>query len=399
MQIRKISPSVSYIGVNDRSTTRFESMWPLPFGVSYNSYLVAGEEKTAIIDGVEVAYAVDQIAHIKSLLGNRVPDYLVINHMEPDHSGAIRILRCEWPELTIVGNAQTLGMVKGFYGEEGNMQVVKDGDVLDLGGRSLRFRTTPMVHWPETMMTFLEEESILFSGDAFGCFGALNGGVTDREMDTDRYFPEMERYYSNIVGKYGAFVQKAFAKLQGIKPAAICSTHGPVWIDRIAETMNMYDRLSRYEPLDNGVTIVYGSMYGNTQHLVEALAEGLVEGGVRDISIYNAAKSELSDMITASFRHRGLVVASPTYSENVFPPVQSFLKAIEIRGLKNRVTAAMGSFTWVTKAGPAIQSQLEAMGLAPIEPALLMKQGITSGLADSAKELGHKMAAQLMAKI
>ena len=399
MQIRKISPSVSYIGVNDRSTTRFESMWPLPSGVSYNSYLVSGVEKTAIIDGVEASYAVDQISHIKALLCGRVPDYLVINHMEPDHSGSIRILRREWPGLTIVGNAQTLGMVKGFYGEEGNMLMVKDCDVLDLGGKSLRFRTTPMVHWPETMMTLLEEENVLFSGDAFGCFGALNGGVTDLEMDTDRYFPEMVRYYSNIVGKYGAFVQKAFAKLEGLKPAAICSTHGPVWIDRVADTMDMYDRLSRYESLDNGVTIVYGSMYGNTQHLVEAMAEGLAEGGVRDIAIYNAAKSELSDIIADSFRHKGLVVASPTYSEKVFPAVQTFLNAIETRGLKNRVTAAMGSFTWVAKAGPSIQAQLEAMGLAPIEPALLMKQGITAELADSAKKLGHRMAAMLTGRI
>ncbi len=399
MNIREISKSVHYIGVNHRNLERFESLWPLPYGVSYNSYLVTGADKIAIIDGVEVSFGLEQIRNIKKLLGDRKPDYVVINHMEPDHSGGISVLRAEWPDITIVGNAQTLGMVKGYYGEEGNTLAVKDGQVLEMGGISLRFITTPMVHWPETMMTYLQEEGVLFTGDACGCFGALNGGVTDREMDTDWYFPEMVRYYSNIVGKYGAFVQKALAKLQGIEPMAICSTHGPVWMDRIGEVLDLYDRLSRYEPLDKeGVTIIFGSMYGNTQNLAEAVAEGLAEGGIRNIKIYNAAKAELSQLLAESFRNRGLVVAAPTYSEKVFPPVQSYLTAIETRGLKNRVTAALGSFTWVAKAGPAIQSQLEGMGLAPIAPAVLMKQGLSEEVREQARNLGLTLAHNLLAE-
>lgn len=390
-----ISKHVDYIGCNDRTTYRFEALWPLPYGVSYNSYLVKGSEKTAIIDGVEISDALRQIDNIERLLGGRKPDYLVINHMEPDHSGSIRVMKQAWPELTIVGNAQTIGMVAGYYGDCGETMTVKDGQTLSLGDVTLKFVTTPLVHWPETMMTVLEEEKILFSGDAFGCYGALNGAVCDTDMDTSRYMPEMVRYYSNIVGKYGAFVQKALKKLEGFVPTAICSTHGPVWKERIAEVIGLYDRLSRYEPLDNGVTIVYGSMYGNTERLMERVAAGLAAGGVRDMAVHNAAKSELSDMLADAFRHRGLVVASPTYSEKVFPPVWNFLEAIKTRGLANRRTLAFGSFTWVSKAGPGIEGTLTEIGLAPEEPLQTMKQGGTTADMEKAYEKGLALARTL----
>ena len=202
MKSAKLSNTIHYIGVNDRTTHKFEGMWPLPAGVSYNSYLVTGSEKAAIIDGVEVSHALQQIDSIQEILGDRKPDYLILNHLEPDHSGSIRILRQTFPDITIVGNAQTLAMVKGFYGLDANTLTIKDGESLSLGeNTTLTFALTPMVHWPETMVTYYAEEKTLFSGDAFGCFGALNGAVVDRQMNTGRYFPEMIRYYSNIVGK------------------------------------------------------------------------------------------------------------------------------------------------------------------------------------------------------
>ena len=217
MRTVRISDRVHYIGVNDRTTTKFEGMWPLPLGVSYNSYIVEGSEKTAIIDGVEASRAMQHIDAIKQILGDRRPDYLVINHMEPDHSGAVRMLRQAFPGIVIVGNAMTLAFNRGYYGIDSQTLQVKDGDTLPLGGdTTLRFHLTPMVHWPETMVTYLEEEQTLFSGDAFGCFGALNGAVVDTDMNTARYFPEMVRYYTNIVGKYGQFVQKALKKLEGL---------------------------------------------------------------------------------------------------------------------------------------------------------------------------------------
>lgn len=358
MDVNCISDTIYYIGVNDRTTAKFEAMWPLPYGVSYNSYLVTGSDKVAIIDGVEVGHAARQIAEIKSRLGDRKPDYLVINHMEPDHSGGISALRAEWPDITIVGNGQTLNMVRGFYGVEGSSLKVKDGDTLSLGeGTTLRFALTPMVHWPETMMTYLVEEETLFSGDAFGCFGALAGYVLDGGGQTELYLAEMERYYASIVGKYGQFVQKALQKLQPLAISTICPTHGPVWRSEVARVVDLYDRLSRYEPLDNGVTIVYGSMYGNTAGMAERAAHELACAGVGPIEMFNASTADLSRLLAAAFRHKGLLIASPTYSETIFPPVKTFVDGLVIRGLKNRDIALVGGCSWSERAS-ALMAEL-----------------------------------------
>ena len=364
MKSAKLSNTIHYIGVNDRTTHKFEGMWPLPAGVSYNSYLVTGSEKAAIIDGVEVSHALQQIDSIQEILGDRKPDYLILNHLEPDHSGSIRILRQTFPDITIVGNAQTLAMVKGFYGLDANTLTIKDGESLSLGeNTTLTFALTPKVHWPETMVTYYAEEKTLFSGDAFGCFGALNGAVVDRQMNTGRYFPEMIRYYSNIVGKYGMFVQRALKKLECLQIERICSTHGPVWEEKIPEVIDIYDRLSRYEPLDNGVTIVYGSMYGNTERMAEAAAEALAEAGIRDISVLNASVTDLSYIIAEIFTHRGLIIAAPTYSDTLFPPVNAVMEAIVTRGLKNRCISIMGSCTWSERATKVLNGHTESLGL------------------------------------
>lgn len=375
MKTERISERIHYVGVNDRTTHRFEGMWPLPMGVSYNSYLIEGSEKCAIVDGVEVSHSLQLVDHINELLAGRKPDYLIINHMEPDHSGAIRILRNVYPDLIIVGNAQTLSMVKGFYGEEGGTLAVKDGDTLSLGPETtLQFALTPMVHWPETMMTYLREEQTLFSGDGFGCFGALNGAVIDNEMDTERYFPEMVRYYSNIVGKYGTFVQRALKKLAGTELSTICPTHGPVWRSEIAKVVGLYDTLSRYEPLDNGVTIVYGSMYGNTELMAETAADALADAGIKEISVLNASVTDLSYIIADIFRHRGLVIASPTYSNTLFPPITGVMEAISIRGIQNREILTIGSHTWAHQAVYEMGRHLTDAKLTTITDPVIVKQ-------------------------
>lgn len=375
MKTERISERIHYVGVNDRTTHRFEGMWPLPMGVSYNSYLIEGSEKCAIVDGVEVSHSLQLVDHVNALLGGRKPDYLIINHMEPDHSGAIRILRNVYPDLVIVGNAQTLSMVKGFYGEESGTLAVKDGDILSLGPETtLQFALTPMVHWPETMMTYLREEQTLFSGDGFGCFGALNGAVIDNEMDTERYFPEMVRYYSNIVGKYGTFVQRALKKLAGIEISTICPTHGPVWRSEIAKVVGLYDTLSRYEPLDNGVTIVYGSMYGNTELMAETAADALADAGIKEISVLNASVTDLSYIIADIFRHRGLVIASPTYSNTLFPPITAVMEAISIRGIQNREILTIGSHTWAHQAVYEMGRHLTDAKLTTITDPVIVKQ-------------------------
>ena len=396
MKIKQISNRVHFIGVNDRTSEKFEALWPLPYGVSYNSYLVAGKDKSAIIDGVDCGRALQQIDHITAILGDRRPDYLIINHMEPDHSGAIRVLRQAFPDLTIVGNAQTLSMVKGFYGEDGNTLTVKDGDTLALDeDTTLKFVLTPMVHWPETMMTYLEQEEMLFSGDAFGCFGALNGAVVDKDMDTTLYLDEMVRYYSNIVGKYGRFVQRALAKLKGVALRAVCPTHGPVWTAEHTKVVDLYDRLSRYEPLDNGVTIVYGSMYGNTEQMAETAAEALAEAGVKDIRVHNAAKAELSFMLADAFRHRGLGIAAPTYSETLFPPVAAFVKAIAIRGLQNREVVFLGSHTWAQQAVKEMAAVLQPSGIEPIVAPVVAKQAPDGDALEACREAARALAGKL----
>lgn len=246
MAITAFLPGIRYVGVNDRTTHLFEGLWSLPQGVSYNAYLVIGE-KIALIDTVEEAFGSRLFQHIREEIGDRRIDYLVVNHMEPDHSSSIAALRQLYPDITIVGNAKTLQMVAGYYGICDGTLEVKEGDTLDLGGKTLTFQLVPMVHWPETMVTWCAEEQTLFSGDAFGTFGALDGGITDSQVDVDRYWNEMRRYYACIVGKYGAPVQKALQKVRALPVATICPTHGPVWQRHIAEVIDLYDRMSRYE--------------------------------------------------------------------------------------------------------------------------------------------------------
>lgn len=396
MRLSKLSENVFYIGVNDRTTVKFESMWSLPYGISYNSYLVVGTNKSAIIDGVDESHALEQIDHIKAILGDKVPDYLIINHMEPDHSGAIRILKQNFPSLIVVGNNQTLSMIKGYYGICENILAVKDNDILDLGGDiTLRFSFVPMLHWPETMVTYLESEKTLFSGDAFGCFGALNGAVKDTKMCTDRYWPEMIRYYSCIVGKYGTFVQKALTKLSSIDIKMICSTHGPVWTDSISKVLTLYDKMSRYDALDDGVTIVYGSMYGNTQRIAESIADGLASAGVLDIDVYNVSKDDHSRIIQSIFTHRGLVLTAPTYSDTLFPPMMQIMEAIKTRNIVNRDCLVIGSHTWSPKATNIMSRYIEDLGMVPVTLPLTLKQAPTSEFIAQCRSAAFELADKL----
>ncbi|MDR1730398.1 MAG: FprA family A-type flavoprotein [Prevotellaceae bacterium] len=345
-----ISDSIYYVGVNDRRTNLFESQLPLPYGVSYNSYIIM-DEKIALIDTVDVCFFESYSKKIEAAIGDRKIDYLIVNHMEPDHSGSIHLIREHYPDIRIIGNAKTIEMINGYFEITNNLQEVKDGDQLELGKHRLSFTLTPMVHWPETMMTYDITEKALFSGDAFGCFGALDGGVIDQTMNLDKFWSEMRRYYANIVGKYGVPVQNALAKLQGVEMNYICSTHGPVWKEQIEKVVNLYSRWSRYEA-EAGVVIAYGTMYGNTGQMAEAIAEGVVAGGVKNVILHDVSKTDASFILSDIFNYTGLVLGSPTYMNELFPGVESLLRKIEVRQVKNRVFASFGSFTW---AGVAIK--------------------------------------------
>jgi len=392
MNIKEITKGIYYAGVNDRVTHLFEGLWPLPYGVSYNSYIVKGSGKTALIDTVRIDEVREFLANVNNASSDGGVDYLVVNHMEPDHSGSIPEVLRAFPGIKIVGNAQTIGMIKGFYhvDDDDRYVTVKDGDTIDLGDLSLQFFLTPMVHWPETMMTYVPQRCVLFSGDAFGCFGALDGGVVDHEMDTDRYFPEMYRYYANIVGKYGRFVQKALEKLGALPLDYICPTHGPVWHDRIGEVVGLTSQLSAYRS-EPGVTIVYGSMYGNTAEVAEVIARELCALGVRNIRVHNASVSSMSDMISDAYRYEGLIVGSATYSMRLFPPVEQFMDAMETREIKHKVFAAFGSFTWAQGAVlKAIEGYSGRMKM-PVVASMDMKQSICDVACEAARMLARKV--------
>ncbi len=374
MITRTITTDTFYVGVNDRRIELFENMLPMISGVSYNSYLIV-DEKTALIDTVELGFSEIFIEKIQAALKGRTLDYLIINHMEPDHSGSIRQIKQLFPNIQIVGNAKTFDMVAGYYGIKENLIEVKDADSLSLGKHQLRFYMTPMVHWPETMMTYDESTQTLFSGDAFGTFGTLDGGIIDTELDTNRYWEEMIRYYANIVGKYGAPVQKALEKLSSLSIQLICSTHGPVWKENISKVIDMTDKMSRYEA-EKGIVIVYGSMYGHTEHMADTLATYLSQKGIKNIIVHNISRTDSSFILRDIFKYKGLIIGSPTYSNELFPEIDSLLKKIEVHAIKNRIFGTFGSFTWAGTAVKRLKTFGETMNWTICDAAVEEKQAL-----------------------
>lgn len=391
--ITEISRNIHYVGVNDRTKHLFEGLWPLPLGVSYNSYLIV-DKSVVLIDTVDHCYTDLFFEKIKNILGERPIDYLVVNHMEPDHSASINDLCRVYPDIKIIGNSKTIGMIEGFYGIFDKFHEVKDGDRLPLGEKVLTFYMTPMVHWPETMMTYCEDDKILFSGDAFGCFGTLDGGIIDYQMNTEKYWDEMFRYYSNIVGKYGAPVQKALAKLSGIDIQIICSTHGPIWKEEIQKVISIYNKLSLYEG-EEGVVIAYGSMYGNTEKMAEVIARELATQGIKNIVMHNVSKSDISYILRDIFKYKGLIIGSPTYTNELFPNIESLVSKLESRDMKNRVFGYFGSFSWAGAAVKRLSSFAERMKWDVTGNPVEMKQGITSEKIAQCQELAKAIAMKL----
>jgi flavorubredoxin len=391
----EVAADVFYVGVNDRTKSRFESLWPLPQGVSYNSYIVR-DEKTALIDTVDICYSDIFMRKIRSVLGEKPVDYLVVNHMEPDHSGAVEFLVSRYPGIQIVGNKRTLEMLKGYYGITDNVIEVKDLGEMSLGKHTLQFHMTPMIHWPETMMTYTKETKTLFSADAFGAFGALDGGVSDVQLCPERYWDEMIRYYSNIVGKFGSPVQTALKKLANVEIDAICSTHGPVWTipENIARVTALYDRLSRYDA-DAGLVVAYGSMYGHTEELAEIIAGEAARNGVKNIVMHNVSKSHESDILRDAFKYKGLIIGSPTYNNKLFPAVDGLVSALQNRGLKNRFFGYFGSFTWADATARQLEAFAAAMEFELVADPVIMKQAMLADAVEKALALGRVMAQKL----
>ena len=391
----EITNKIFYVGVNDRNKNLFEGLWPLPNGVSYNSYLI-DDEKVCLIDTVEVDFFMPFLKNIQEVIGDRAIDYLVVNHMEPDHSGSIALIKKYYPNIQIIGNKKTFGMMNGFYGVEGNEIEVKNGDTISLGSHTLNLVLTPMVHWPETMVTLDTSCNVLFSGDAFGCFGALNGGIIDNEINCDTFWLEMVRYYSNIVGKYGTPVQNALKKLANVKLDYICATHGPVWHEHISKVVDMYDRMSRYET-EEGIVICYGTMYGNTERAAEIIARSASQAGIKNIVMYNVSKTHHSYIIRDVFRYKALIVGAPTYNTGLYHEMDVLLSELAGKDIKNHYLSWFGSFGWASKAVAEIKKwnderlHFEAVG-EPVE----IKQSINADSFAQCEQLGRSMAEKLI---
>ena len=391
--MKEIANQIYYVGVNDRQKTLFENMWPLPYGVSYNAYLIV-DEQTVLIDTVDVCYSDLFLKKVADALQGRTLDYLIVNHMEPDHAGSIRLLRQQYPGVKIVGNTKTFGMLAGFHGITDGLYEVKEGDTLNTGTHQLSFYMAPMVHWPEVMVTYDATDKILFSADAFGTYGTLDGAVVDKDMDCSHYWDEMVRYYANIVGKYGNPVQRALQKLSALEIKMICSTHGPVWQEHVAKAVGIYDRLSRYEA-EEGVVILYGSMYGHTEQMAEVIASALADQGVKRIVMHNVSKTPASYILADVFRYKGIIVGSPTYSNQLFPEVEAVLSKIELREVKNRLFGYFGSFSWAGAAVKRLAAFGEKMKWETVGTPAEQKQGMTAADYAACYALGEAMAKRL----
>jgi len=389
-----IAKDIYWVGANDLETHLFEAIWPLPQGVSYNSYLI-DDDKVALIDTVKRGFFPQYIDKIKEVIKNgKKVDYLVVNHMEPDHSGSMGVLQDVFPGIKIVGNKKTVDFAKGFYGDNASFHVVEDGDTLELGKHTLKFALTPMVHWPETMMTYETKNKILFSGDAFGGFGTLNGGIFDDEVDLSFFENEILRYYSNIVAKYSPMVQKALGKLKELDVKIIAATHGPIFRQNPSYIINLYDKWSRQET-ERGAVIVYASMYGNTQAMAESIARSMAQEGIDIIRLHNISKSHLSFILTDIWRFKGIVLGSCTYNTKLFPPMDTLVHTLDNDRLTGRVLGIFGSYSWSGGAVKALSEYAQKCPNLHVDPVIEAKHAASTEDREKCAELGRNMAKEI----
>ena len=358
-----VTNDIKYIGVNDHEIDLFEGQYIVPNGMAYNSYVIMDEE-IAVMDTVDQNFTDEWFAKLETELAGRTPDYIVVQHMEPDHSANLANFMEKYPTATVVATAAAFNMMKNFFGKDyaDRRMMVKEGDTLSLGKHELTFVMAPMVHWPEVMVSYEDSEKILFSADAFGTFGALNGNLFNDEVDFEKdWIDDARRYFTNIVGKYGMQVQALLKKAAGLDIQMICPLHGPVWRNNLNYFIEKHDKWSKYEPEDQAVAIIYGSIYGNTEQAADALAVKLGAKGVKNIAVYDASKTDVSELIAEIFRVSHVVIACPTYNGGIYPPIENLLAHMKALAVQNRTVAVMDNGTWAATAGKQIVKQLEEM--------------------------------------
>lgn len=397
---RKISRDYYWVGASDRRLELFENVMPITKGVSYNSYLLM-DEKTVLLDTADSSVSRQFLENVHYVLNGRALDYLIVNHMEPDHCSIIEDIVLRYPNLKIIGNAKTLQMINQFFDFDVDSRfiAVKEGDTFSTGSHTLQFVMAPMVHWPEAMFTYDIEEKILFSADAFGTFGALNGNIFNDEINFEKdWLDEARRYYTNIVGKYGNPVQAALKKAGTIDIQMICPLHGPIWRNNLGYILDKYVKWSTYEPEDKAVMLVYGSMYGNTETAVNVLATKLAEAGVKNIVTYSVSNTHVSHLIAEAFRCSHIVLAAPTYNSGLFTPMENFLMDLKAHGLQKRTFAFIENGTWAPTAACQMMSIVgEMKDSRVIDETLTLRSSMKESQMEQLELLANDLAAELNA--
>lgn len=386
-QVRKVTDEIVWIGASDRRLALFENIFPIPRGVSYNSYVLL-DEKTVLLDTVDASVSGQFFENLEYTLGDRTLDYLVVNHMEPDHCAMIGDIVRRYPEVKVVGNAKTFGMMKQFFGTDfaERAVTVKEGDTLETGSHTLHFVMAPMVHWPEAMVTYDAKDKVLFSADGFGTFGALNGNIFADEVDFDRdWLDDARRYYTNIVGKYGASVQALLKKAAGLEIAVICPLHGPIWRENLGYILEKYQKWSTYEAEDKAIVIMYASMYGDTASAADALAGALAERGAKKIAVYDVSNTHVSELISEIFRASHLVFAAPTYNAGIYPVMENLLSDMKALAVQKKTVALMENGTWAATTAKQMREKLaELKDMTILDTQITIKSAM---LADQRKDL------------
>lgn len=358
--VRKVIDDLYWVGANDHRLALFENIHPIPRGVSYNSYVLL-DKRTVLFDTVDWSVCRQFLENIEAVLKGRQLDYLVINHLEPDHAACIEEILLRYPKIKIISNEKAFMMMRqfGFHIDE-RIEEVKEGDTKSFGKHVVTFVSAPMVHWPEAMVTFDTTNGVLFSADAFGSFGALDGKLFNDEVNFERdWIDDARRYFTNIVGKYGPHVQALLKKASGIDIKIICPLHGPVWHSNLGYFLDKYDKWSRYEPEEKGVMIVYASMYGNTESAATILASKLVEKGLTNLVMYDVSNTHVSYLISETFRLSHVVLASVTYNLGIYPMMHSYLMDMKALNLQKRTFAIIENGSWACKSGTLIREFLE----------------------------------------
>lgn len=391
MQIMIITEDIKYIGVNDCTIDLFEGMYAVPEGMAYNSYVII-DEKIAVMDTVDEGFKEEWLCNLQRVLGERKPDYLIVQHMEPDHSANMLCLIEKYPEIIPVASQKAFVMMKNYFGTdfEGNRIVISDGDMLSLGKHKLLFLSAMMMHWPEVMVTYDHADKVLFSADGFGTFGVPCCNQTPKEWKA-----EAARYYFGIVGKYGIPVQKLLSKVVGLEIEKICPLHGPILTGQIDEYIRLYDTWSRYQPEENGVLIAYTSIYGNTKKAVRLLADKLRNNGCKKVIVRDLARCDISQAVSEAFRYSKLVLATTTYNTLIFPPMREFISWLCERNFANRTVALIENGSWMPTAAKHMREMLEGCkGVRFAETPVK----IMSALDDESRKQIGLLAEELLAK-